>query len=213
MRDFQRLLSGQGDSLSLILGHGDSSDNTAAAIFDECANCFDAHIVDVSHGGSEFGSIVHPVRFRQLAFVANKLWSYLPKDADYVGIVESDLVWSAETLQSLLNGIKATHSRFSVSQVQSIYAPLILDFEGYFYDVWAFRKDGVQFDQIPPFAVLDNGVRYHEVDSVGSCFFLDAGLAYQLTWPPEDVVVGFCRKARELGARIFVDTELQVRHP
>src|SRR6478736_7593378 len=106
MGKLQDLLSKRGISLGLILGYGDSTDRTADMLHEECLSRFDALLVDVSHGGPDFGSVVHPVRFRQLAGAINRLWQCIPKSADYVMVVESDLIWSAHTLESLLNNVE-----------------------------------------------------------------------------------------------------------
>src|SRR5688572_2826374 len=79
-------LNKAGHNLNLILGYGDSHDGTGEMLFEECVYRFSARLVDVSHGGLHYGSVVHPERFKQLAFVGNALWKHIPQDADIVGL-------------------------------------------------------------------------------------------------------------------------------
>lgn len=207
------LLTKSGHHLTLTLGYGDSGDGTGVALFDECANLFDAHLIEVNHGGPDFGSVVHPTRFKQMAMVANRLWQAIPTRTDYVLILESDLIWRPSILGCLLNNIVGIRSIQSNGSAHTLLAPLIIDSDGLFYDTWAFRKNGVNFQKYEPYYPDISYERYlWDMDSVGSCIILNYELARQLTIPEEDVLVGFCRKARELGARIVVDTHLAVMH-
>lgn len=200
--------------MQLTLGYGDSTDGTPAALHDECVSRFDANLVDVSHGGVYFGSIVHPVRFKQLAGIANKLYAVIPKGADYVLHVESDLIWQAEVLMSLLNGVEALRSIDSISSAHTLLAPMIIDAEGRFYDTWAFRLYGTRFfHQKPYHSALEEGTRYYDMDSVGSCFIMNADLASKVFWPDRDVVVGMCNQVNLMHGRIYLDSKLEVYHP
>lgn len=204
-------LQRSGHNLKLILGYGDSNDGTGKALLDETAYRFDADLFDVSHGGPEFGSVVHPVRFRQLAGAINQLWRKIPADTNYVYVVESDLIWRASTLSSLLNDAEAIRKGFSDPIKGIIVAPQIKGSDGLFYDTWAFRENGKQFTKHPVMRITYES--FLELDSVGSCACLDYGLAKEIYWPEEDVFVGLCRMAKEKGARIFMDGSLIVEHP
>lgn len=203
MDDLQKLLVKDGRRLHLLLGYGDSTDGTAETLFDECSNRFDAHLLDVSHGGHHFGSVVHSERFRQLASVGNQLWRQIPEDAEIVGLVESDLIWSGKDLYSLILEV-----RFNC-----LVSPLTKHLDGRFYDTWAYRMNGKNFYNEPPYHPGLNKQRYYAMDSVGSVFFMQGELARRLQWPEKDVVVGFCRLAREAGASILLDTDVEVYHP
>lgn len=211
MMAFQLQLSRSDHTLRLVLGYGDSQDGTGAVLFEECAHRFNAHLIDCSHQGPEFGSVVHPTRFKQLAFVANKLWRNLPKDIDYVLVVESDLIWTASTLSSLLNSAEAIRSIDIPQRSHLLLAPQIKGPDGLFYDTWAFRTGGKSFTKFPVHTVVVEP--YLEMDSVGSCVLMDYGIAQQLSWPEADLFVGLCRMAREKGATILMDGSLVVNHP
>lgn len=209
MGSLQRQLEIKGDTLSLLLGHGDSADGTGVALVDECAGRFDANIIDVSHGGPHFGSIVHPERFRQLAFVYNSLWEKIPESTDVVGLVESDLIWRADQLMLLIDKM----------EYDVVLSPLVLHLDERFYDTYAFRMDGINFKNEKPYHpnLIQPEVssrRYYLMDSVGSVVFMKYSLAKQLTWPEEDVVVGLCRQiTQKSSSYISLDSFAKVYHP
>ena len=204
MDDLQRLLMGRGDSLHLLLGYGDSTDGTGAALWDECANRFNAHLLDVSHGGALYGSIEHPQRFRQLAFVGNRLLAHVPMDADVVGIVESDLIWEANTMVRLLDDLEHV----------PCVSPMIMDGPNSFYDVFAHRRNGQRFTKTPPYHEdLDVESDLVELDSAGSVLFVQADLARKARFSDGEAIVGFCESIREQGGSIWLDTQASVQHP
>ncbi len=205
MDALQRLLAGRGDSLHLLLGYGDSTDGTGAALWDECSNRFAAHLMDVSHGGPVYGSIEHPQRFKQLAYCGNTLLENVPPDADVVGIVESDLIWDALTLSDLI--------------AHTAYVPastcMIMDGENSFYDVFSHRKDGVRFTKTPPYHEgLDIcGEGLVRLDSAGSVLFVHGDLARKARLSDGEAIVGFCRDIYSHGGSIWLDTSQAVQHP
>lgn len=207
MAALQRLLVGRGDTLHLILGYGDSSDGTGEALFDECAHRFSAHLIDVSHGGKVYGSIVHPERFRQLAFVGNTLWRNIPEDADIAGLVESDLIWQADTLMALLDDLVDLPPGSAV-------APMVMHGDGRFYDTFAYRRAGVRFTNDAPFHrdIRPDGDLL-ELDSAGSVLLMAGELARKLHFPEEDVVVGLCRQICDGGGGVWLDSRERVYHP
>lgn len=207
MDDLQRLLNARGDHLHLLLGYGDSRDGTGAALWDECVHRFDAHLLDVSHGGPEFGSIEHPQRFKQLASIGNKLLDNVPPDADVVAIIESDLIWDAMALLQLIDALPVLPHPAAV-------APMIMDGERSFYDVFAFRRGGVRFTKQPPYhADLRGDSDLLELESAGSVLVMDAALARKARLSDEEAIVGFCAGIRKHGGSIWLDTTVPVAHP
>lgn len=204
MGALSKLLTARGDWLTLLLGYGDSTDGTGEMLHEEATFSMDALLVDVSHGGPEFGSIEHPERFKQLAYCGNKLLGYVPSDADVVGIVESDLIWDAMTLSDLI-----AHTAY----VPAI-APMILDGENSFYDSFAFRKNGVRFTKTPPYHEwLDRCSDLVQVDSAGSVLFVRADLAKKARFSDGESIVGYCRDIYRYGGSIWLDPTLSVAHP
>lgn len=204
MDSLQRLLIQRGDSLRLLLGYGDSNDGTGEALFDECCNRFSAHLIDVSHGGPVYGSIEHPERFKQLTHCGNKLLDNVPTNADVVGLVESDLIWDAQTVSDLI-----AHTVY----VPAV-APMVMDGENSFYDVWGFRKNGVRFTKEPPYHEwLDRCCDLVQLDSAGSVLFVRADLARKARLTDGKAIIGFCEDIYKYGGSIWCDTQASIQHP
>lgn len=197
----QTLLHARGDALTLRLGHGDSSDGTHGMLHEAVSNMFSAWIVDVSHGGPAYGSVEDAQRFRQLAYVANRLSDTIPAEADAVLWVESDLIWEPATLVALLDRLADYPA----------VAPMLMDGEQSFYDVYAYRRGGVRFTKEPPFHPDINGAPLR-LDSAGSCVAVRGDLGRSLRWPAEDVFVGWCRALGDAGGAIFLEPGLRVEH-
>lgn len=197
-----KALEARGDTLFLILGEGDSTDRTRAYLAALFAGS-DHVLVDCSHGGPIYGPVVDEQRFRQLAHVGNQMWRHIPADAGAVVQVESDLLWSTDTLLGLLN---------QLAEVPCV-APLLLEKEtALFYDVWAYRRGGKHFTKPRPYHP-DIGAGLLELDSAGSCLVMNAAIARQLTWPQEDVIVGICNQIKALGGSIWLAPQFTVYHP
>lgn len=197
----------RGDRLSFVWGEGDSADDTLRILCNMrpafMSSVRNAVIVNVTHGGPVFGPVVHPQRFRQLAHVGNRLWSAIPANADVVVLVESDLIWEAETLVKLIDDLK---------EVPCV-APLVMEQStGGFYDTWAYRRNGQRFTKQAPYHPgIGEGLL--QLDSAGSCLAMNAALARQLVWREEDVIVGICEQINQLGGSVWLDPTLTIFHP
>lgn len=191
--------------LTCVWGVGDSTDDTVARLLDPHLPVV-ATVIDVTHGGPVYGSVVHPQRFKQLSFVCNAIWKYLPEDADAVVWAESDLIWTPETMIALLGRLERCPA----------VAPMIFHRDTQiYYDVWGCRKNGEMFRQHAPYfdgwPVNSNGMV--QVDSAGSVLALRGDVARSVTWPEEDVIVGLCGQLYEQGRTVWLDTKLRVEHP
>jgi hypothetical protein len=200
-------LAKRGDKLTLVLGYGDSTDDTELVLNEEAMFSMGAILIDVSHGGKHYGSVVNAQRFKQLAYVGNKLWAAIPADADVAILVESDLIWDTSTLIRLIDDLE---------QVPAV-APMIMHLlpPNRFYDRWAFVKDSINFTNEPPYHVdlLTHRDRLLKLDSAGSVLAMHGDLARGLHWPEQDVVVGLCRGIYAAGGSVWLDRELTVYHP
>lgn len=197
------LLARRGDWLKLILGYGDSTDGTGEMLHEEATFSMDALLVDVSHGGPAFGSIEHPQRFKQLAAMGNKLLGYVPNDTDVVGIVESDLIWEAQSILQLLEDLEHV----------PCVSGMIMDGPNSFYDVFAARRNGQRFTKTPPYhpdITPDSDLL--EVDSAGSVLFMDAELARKARFTDGEAIVGYCRQIRDAGGTIWINTQVSFAH-
>ena len=204
------LLENMGDKLTLVLGYGDSTDGTGEALFEAAADSIGAILIDVSHGGPVFGSFEHPQRFKQLAYVGNKLLDNIPPDADYVAIVESDLIWEASMLSFLLLGVKV---------YVPAAAPMVMDAPpaNTFYDTFAFRRYGQRFTKEPPYAPPARSgnlfSKHLPLDSAGSVLVMNAELARQVRFSEEEVIVGLCKDIYRVGGSVWLDPDATVYHP
>jgi hypothetical protein len=214
MDRLQKQLYAKDHMLTLVLGHGDSSDGTEAMIFEECSNRFCAHLMDVSHGGPSFGSIEDRQRFKQCAYVGNALLAAIPAQADIIAYVESDLLWQAPILMQLLADLK--HFPVIAPMVMHTRNPGLYRGNGpFFYDCFAFRRRGVRFANEPPYHadLIWAGDDLLELDSAGSMLVMWAELARQARFSDDEAIVGLCRQIRELGAGIWLDRKAIVYHP
>lgn len=199
----RNVLAARGDSLFVVAAEGDSTDRTRAEL-DRLLTVIPGVRVDCSHGGPVFGSTEDPARFRALAGVGNAILSNVPADADVLVYVESDLLWRAEEILSLITAL---------SPEIHVIAPMIWAGAA-FYDVFAFRgMDGERFSPFSPYHSSLGEGDFHEISSAGSCLVMWADVARACRVPPEDGLVGFCRDARSRGFRIWLDRAGNVRHP
>lgn len=204
----------RGDKLMCLWGEGDSTDATLRTL-QGAAFRFNAKVIDVTHGGKKYHSIVNLQRFRQLAFVGNKIWEALPADADVVLWVESDLMWDAATLVKLIDRL----------QTYPCVAPMVLDSlpatgaeaNRTFYDIFAYRRNSVGFTKARPYHpdlltlhATDGMLR---MDSVGSCVALRADVAREVYFPVTDVFVGLCKLIYDNGESVWLDSTQVVWHP
>jgi hypothetical protein len=191
--------------IHLLLGEGDSTDNTKQMLLGEAASLgITTTLVDVSHGGPEFRSVVDEVRFKNLAHVTNTLWKNLPLDTDIVLYVESDLQWRPESLYRLVQGLQDHQMR----------APMVFTLDGRFYDTWGFQMAGERFKLDAPYhPQLKTGQRLYTMDTVGSCFVSHYQDLACLTWPEDELVRGVCSQFKEQGGEIILDVNAKVYHP
>lgn len=195
------------DKLTLLWGEGDSTDGTQAQL--EAAKWrFKATLVDVSHGGPEFGSVVDSERFTQLAHVGNTMLdAYRKKESDVLLWVESDLIWAPDTMLTLIDHL---------DKYPAVAPLVLLDRPGWpkgsFYDTWGFRKDGKHFTHRRPYHKANDGHSLLQIDSAGSCMAVRGEMAKELHFPEEDVFVGFSKQIYEHGGTLWLDPTVSVTH-
>lgn len=204
--DLDTLLYHAGHRLSFIWAEGDSTDSTQKMLH-AARWRFKVTIVDATHGGPNFDSIVSIRRFAQLAYVANRVWELLPTDADVVVWAESDLIWEPAMMVRLIERL----------QDVPCVGPMVMESppSNLYYDVWAHRRNGVQFTKQPPYhaelPLVPDWLL--EMDSIGSIIAMRGEVARAVYVPVEDVLVGTCRMIRENGGSVWLDTGLKCYHP
>jgi hypothetical protein len=196
--------------MRIIAVYGDCIDNTKDALIDAALqHQFALTLVEFNHGGPVFGSTEHPDRLRVMSTVGNAgLEAVLPQD-DAVFYVESDLVWSPETVLALLerlgNGV-------------DLVAPMV--FAGtdgnnrpVFYDLFVFRKDGHRFGPFYPYHNELNLEGLTKVDSVGSGFVMRGEVGLSCRIRNQNVLLGFCEDVWSHGWNVNVDATQSIYHP
>ena len=202
-----RLLADRGMAFRCVWGEGDSTDETYMALT-HSRTIYRYTLVDCTHGGPKFGSVVDAQRFRQLAHVGRGIFAGIPADADVVVWVESDLVWEPATLLALIERVSS--GRYPVM------APMVyLRREGWgecdWYDTWATRKDGKHFSHKPPYHNCYMPDRPFMVDSTGSCVAFRGDIARRLIID-ERLFPGACEQIYKMGHSVWIDPALSVIH-
>lgn len=211
--DLDHALYERGHRLSFIWAEGDSTDSTLKMLH-AARWRFKSTIVDATHHGPAFESIVSVKRFAQLSYVANKVWELLPESADVIIWVESDLVWEPAMMVRLIERL---------TEVPCV-GPMVFDSPpaNTFYDTYCCRRNGVQFTKQPPYHVDIAGAAggrgeylrgLLEMDSIGSIVAMRGDVAREVWVPMEDVLVGTCRMIRENGGSVWLDTGARCFHP
>ena len=209
------LLKEHGHSLRVIAVEGDSVDNTRTELMRWAEYCVLAlTIVTRNHGKRVFGSTEEPERMAALSYVGNGiLESVLPED-DVLIYVESDLVWRAETMLSLINKLGFPEVQPMGGEVRTIDAisPLVFAGEA-FYDIWAFRKSGHRFGPFKPYHGELLFDRATPVDSTGSCIVMRGEVARTCRIIDNEALVGFGRDVWAKGFALFADARERIDHP
>jgi hypothetical protein len=122
---------------------------------------------------------------------------------------ESDLRSPANLVEIFLDHAQAGRCPIAGWPVLPVRPDLAL-----FYDIWAYRKDGVMFTNAPPFHACYTPDAPFEVDSFGSCWLADAQDMRQASIRfAELAVLDICAQLRELGRHLWVDPKLTIVQP
>jgi len=198
----------QGHRPSFVWGEGDSTDATKATLLAACYR-FRAMVVDCTHGGKAYGSVVNAQRFRQLAYAGKQIFAAIPDGADVVVYVESDLVWEPATLLALIE--RATSGGYAV------ISPMVyLRRDGWpadsFYDTFCFRAEDRHFAHYRPYHAVYRADEPFQVDSAGSCLVMRGEIARSLTFDEQTIFPDLCGQIRASGHGVWVDPGCAVYH-
>lgn len=188
---------------------GDSTDSTARDLKRGVqTRDLDLTVYTHNHGGPVWGSTENPARLAALSGVANKILDGVRESDDVLLYVESDLIWTPESIYQLIGYLDELKG-------VDVVAPLV--FAGrHFYDVWAFRGlDGNRFSPFPPYHadLTETTSDCTFVSSVGSCLVMSERVARQVRICNGQALVGWCEEARRLGYGIVVAPNVRVEHP
>lgn len=187
--------------IDVLAVHGDSTDDTERALVLAGFRTVACHL-----GTPRYGSTEQPERMVALSKVGNAIFNAVQPDCDVLVYVESDLIWDAHTIGSLIDMAARQDGGFDV------FAPLI--FAGdCFYDVWGFRKNGSRFAPFAPYHSELDHTGLTEVDSVGSCLVMRGDVARACRIRNNYCLVGWCEDARAHDFRVAVHPGFRVKHP
>lgn len=201
----------RGITLHVIAVWGDCTDDTAAALQRRLGalGLHEVQILERSHGFPDYGSSEHPDRLAGFAYAANGVFEHVGAGADAVIYVESDLVWTSETLLAGVAGVAMLAPGMGI-----IGIPTFCGDSTVFYDTWGFRTpDGRRFG---PFAPYWDGLRCDgptRVSTVGGCLVMPGEIARACRCSKEEALVGFCKDAAARGYSVWTDWRLRVNHP
>ena len=145
-------------------------------------------------------------RMAKMAFLRNNLLEYC-QDADYVFMIDSDVVMFPSNLIELL-----------LLHKKDIVAPMVyIEGMDQFYDTFAFRLGGVRFDvAAPEHPFIPSEVKgggLVELTSVGTCYLMSGEVARAARYGDGDCEqVVFCEDARRKGYKVWVDSTVRVEH-
>lgn len=199
-------LAARGDVLGLVLAEGDSTDGTWDALTHMLAlrGGVGTAVLKREHGGPLFGSVDNAHRWRQISYACNGVLEAVPAECDAFIYVESDLIWQAPTMLSLLAHLDRCDA----------VAPMSFHVSGRFYDTWGYRAGGAHFCGDPPYypGIVAGGLT--PIESAGSCIVTRGDVARSTRFdPPQESIVGWCKDMRRHGYTLWLDSSLKVEHP
>jgi len=191
----------------VIAVEGDSYDDTYERLkemeyTDEVLKC--------EHGGQKYGSVVHPLRWRQLAACGNVAVCAavrVSEPGDRFVYVESDLVWEPETILQMTEAVGwSYHAVAPMSMCQT---------EARFYDIWAFVKNGRPFHAHPPYYDGWHAAAHDlvPIETAGSCFVVDSETLPQIQFSYTECIKGIGQTLTAHGKHLWLDPTATVWHP
>jgi len=143
-------------------------------------------------------------RFRAAGESMNAALDRVRATDDYVLIHESDLQTSHGVIQQLLKSDRCPIGGWPYLESCG---------PSFFYDTWAYRRDGVRFTNGPPYHRCYRADEPFEVDSVGSVWMMHAADIRAGVRCDAEGCVDLCRGMRVRGRSIWVDPRVSVMQP
>jgi hypothetical protein len=200
------LLNKQGRDVRFLWVVGDSQDQTAQLL----ARILAQHGRDVTLKVTETGieGMAPEARLRRLSATANTALRELRPTDDYVVWHESDLLSPVNLVDTLL--AHASRGRDCIAGWPTLRISHNLTV---FYDVWAYRKDGLRFTNTPPYHACYRKDEPFEVDSFGCLYMFPAAAVRAGAHFTERHNLGLCELLRAQGRQLWVDPTLAIQQP
>jgi hypothetical protein len=149
-----------------------------------------------------------PTRRKRLGATAN-VWLDMIKDTDeYLLVHESDIISPVDLVERFLD-----HAAVGRCPIAGWPILPISETQAVFYDIWAYRKDGQMFTNMPPFHACYKPDEPFEVDSVGTAWLLAAEDVRKGARFGDEACLTLCAELRAMGRRFWVDPKLIVVQP
>jgi hypothetical protein len=187
-------------NVSVVVAEGDSTDDTYLWLIET-----DFRVLKVEHGGPKFPSVDNPLRWRQLAVVCNVALTAAVRELGHdepLVYVESDLIWSPETMVRLVKHLTTYPA----------VAPMSMHGDR-FYDIWGHTKHWEDFKAYPPHFTGWSPSMMHQITSAGSCIAMSNTAAQVAHFSPVDCIRGVGRSIADAGLSLWLDPTLSVEHP
>jgi hypothetical protein len=201
---FDRLsaLDYPGDLLRFVWVEGDSRDNTYGILSEWATQR--VSLLKCDTGIPQYGSIVHPERFKALATVFNAALDAVDLDwSTHVLFLPSDIHYGPHLLTRLLR-----HGRDIVAPFSWIY----MGGRHQFYDIWGFTRHGRPWEPFTK-AELARHVELIPMDTVGGTALIGAEvLRSGARYTTEQVDRGLCADAIRNGFTVWADPTTHVYH-
>lgn len=182
---------------------GDSTDGTTEMLAAASAG-YPVKIIDIGDTGIVGEDV--PTRLRRLSETANEWWHWVD-DADYVMVHESDIVTPPNVVNFLVAHAQAGRCPIAGWPTLEVRPGVT-----WFYDTFAYRKDGVRFSNQPPYHACYQPDEPFTVDSFGTMYLFHAE-DVPLVRFHDNAVLDLCQQLREQGRTLWVDPTLEVSQP
>lgn len=191
------------DRLRFIWVVGDSEDATE----DELRRIASEHShIDITVTRHDTGIVVEDMdsRLLRLSQTGNAFLELVTPDDVYVLDHESDIVSPPDLVPRMLATGKCPLAGWPI---------LVLPDRELFYDIWAYRSNGVMFGNLPPYRECYKPDEIFEVDSAGTVLLFHAEDVLDGVRFVNRGVLDICHGLKERNRRIWVDPTLRVEQP
>jgi hypothetical protein len=190
-------------SLAWVWVVGDSTDDTAETLR-QLSTGNDVEELDIGSTGVEGDGM--DSRLRRLSLTANHYLRH-GDGAEYLLMHESDI----ESPANLVNLLVA-HAEQGRCPIAGWPTLAVRPGVKWFYDCWAYRKDGVRFTNRAPYHAGYRPDKPFTVDSAGTVLMFHAEDCSEIIMS-RLAVLELCWHLRRLGREIWVDPTLEVVQP
>lgn len=201
-----RLLSKTHPNMRWLWLVGDSSDGTYSALQKALLDRREKkEEIDIFVSDSGIAGDDHATRLRRLSVAVNDVFNRVEPEDEYLLWHESDLISPPDIAERLLATGKCPVAGWPILRTQGGIM---------FYDVFAYRRDGVKFSNLPPYHSCYRPDRPFTVDSAGSVIMFRAeDVGHGGVRCQTEALIEICNGLRAMGREIWVDPSIPIVQP